>query len=349
MDAVPEAVFVATGPQLQLTNDAADRLFAGRPVVDRADLLSRFEPVAVDRPDALPAADRPDARGDAVIVRQRNRPNRWFALRTVDLDAPSDGSEAPPASTADPGPPPEQPIAFVLRDVTDTPDLRPLREAFLGLVSHELRTPITTIYAGSNVLARSARLSVPATQTLARDVSAEAARLYDVVEDLLALGRLERAVLDPLDEPVHVAQAIDAAIRVASGRHPSARIRRRGAVRGVVARGDATYVDQAVRDVVLALIRRPGQAADAAIDVEVRVDRRRDTLTIHVADEGPALGPSELEGLFALAELGAPASAPGGLGLFVARQLVEAMGGRVGAAGRPGGPGLEITIELRLA
>ena len=279
VDVVPEAVLV-TEPEgtLRFTNDAADRLFADRPVVDREDLLSRFEPVEVDRPDALPSLDRPDARGDAVIVRQRSRPTRWFALKTVPLN---DGSKAArdagaamtrPTPSAARSAEPEVPIAFILRDVTDSRDLRPVREAFLGLVSHELRTPITTIYAGSSVLARQPSLSPPATRTLALDVSAEAARLYDLVEDLLVLARIERGVLDPLDEAVHLERILEATVRLAAERHKGARIRREGTAHGLLARGDATYTEQACRNVVLGALRRPG-LSDLDCTIAVRAVR----------------------------------------------------------------------------
>jgi signal transduction histidine kinase len=354
VDVLPDPVLIATGTGLELTNAAADRLFAEDPVLDRADLMSRFEPVGIDRTEALPLADPLAPREEALIVRQRNRPNQWFALRTVKLDPttrdPSDDRPPSSAAHATAGDADEAaPVAFVLRDVTDTPDLRPLREAFLGLVSHELRTPITTIYAGSTVLARSGRLSVPATRTLAHDVSAEAARLYDVVEDLLALGRIERSVLDPLDEPVDVGQVIGAAIRVVAGRHPAARIRRRGRTGAILARGDATYLEQAFRNLVLAVARRPGQAADAAIEVDVAIDRDRGELNATIRDDGPAVTPAELDSLFDLVELGAPASPLGGLGLYVARQLIESTGGRVSARLGSGGRGLEIRVALRLA
>jgi signal transduction histidine kinase len=282
-----------------------------------------------------------------VIVRQRNRPNRWFALRTVSLADEGEGSAAAPPAGGDR--PAAVPLAFILRDVTDTNDLRPLRDAFLGLVSHELRTPITTIYAGSTVLAREPSLAVPATRLLARDVSAEAARLYDVVEDLLALGRIERGVLDPLDAPVDVGPAIDAAIRVATSRHPAARIRRRGLHRVPPVRGDATYLDQAVRDLLLAILRRPGQPADAQIDLSMRVDPARGEVLIAIADRGPSIGPSDRESAFELAELSAPAHPLGGIGPFVAAQLIEAMGGRVWANDGVDGEGFEVGLGLPLA
>ena len=338
VDAVPEAVLVMDpGGVLRMTNQAADRLFADRPVADRADLLSRFESTAVSRP-----ATGGETRGDEVVLRQLHRPNRWFTLRTVALDtAPSVRSDDHPAA--------ERPVAFVLCDITDSRDLRPVREAFLGLVSHELRTPITTIYAGSSVLARQPGLSPPATRMLAQDVSAEAARLYDIVEDLLVLARIERGVLDPLDENVNVDRVIASTIRLAAQRHAAARIRRRGGEANALARGDATYVDQACRNLVLAAIRRPGQAEAAEIEIDAIVDRPTGEVRVVVTDNGPAVEAAELSAAFDLPEPANATNQPvGGLGLFVTRQVVEAMGGRAWASNRLEG-GLELGFALRLS
>ncbi len=59
------------------------------------------------------------------------------------------------------------------------------------MLAHELRTPITTIYAGSAVLARDEDLLPAMRRELASDVYHEAARLFRAVEDLLVLTRLE--------------------------------------------------------------------------------------------------------------------------------------------------------------
>ena len=175
---------------MRLANGAADRLFAGRPVRSESDLLSRLEPV--------PSADGGTLDG---TVRRRVQPNTWYQLDRSHLDEQPGGG-----------------VLFVLRDVSFTQDLDAEREAFLSVISHELRTPLTTIYAGSSVLARRATLSPPATRTLAMDISLEAARLYDIVENLLVIARLERRILDPIDEPVDLRRAVDAAIRVTTER-----------------------------------------------------------------------------------------------------------------------------------
>jgi signal transduction histidine kinase len=237
---------------------------------------------------------------------------------------------------------------FAFREVADTDDSRPVQEAFLAILSHELRTPITTIFAGSSVLARRAGLSSSATRTLAGDISAEAARLYDLVEDLLVLARLERRVLDPLDEPVLIQRAVDTTIRIVVERHGDVPIERRGDPGAPPVHGDATYVDQACRNLVMSSIRYAGREHDRQLVVDLRTDPGAGEVTIAVLDRGPELDADELERAFELPNGSAAGRLAGsGVGLYVCRQLVEAMGGRVWARNRPDG-GLETGFALRI-
>ncbi len=289
-----------------------------------------------------------------MTVRPRDQPNRWFALRTVDLEPARPGdAETGAAATTDAEldhlPELEGPTVFVLRDVTDSRDLRPLREAFLDILSHELRTPITTIYAGSSVLARHPTLSAPATRTLASDISAEAARLYDLVEDLLVLARLERSVLDPHDEPVLVQRSVDATIRMISDRLVDSPIERRGDLDVPPVHGDATYVEQTCRDLILSALRYAGPEPDQRLVVDVRSDAAAGEVTVAVLDRGPALAPDELDRAFELPDASAFGRLAGsGVGPFVCRHLVEAMGGRVWARNRTDGDGVEMAFALRI-
>jgi two-component system sensor histidine kinase KdpD len=228
-------------------------------------------------------------------------------------------------------------------------DLRLAREAFLEVLSHELRTPITTIYAGSSVLARNGDLSASATRTLAGNISAEAARLYDVVEDLLVMARLERRILDPIDEPVLVQRAVDATIRMTVGRLDDARIDRRGDSDVPPVHGDPTYVEHACRNLIMASIRHARPQAGHQPFFEVRSDRDAGEVTVAVLDDGPSLPPDELDRAFELPGASAVGRLAGfGVGPFVCRLLVEAMGGRVWASNRPGGGlvmGFALTID----
>src|SRR6266404_1703317 len=187
LEAMPEAVLVCDpDDRIRIVNPAAERLFKGRPVRDRSDLLGRFEPLPID-----PSPDKP------VTLRPRDVPNRWFELRSVPVSRgaqPSDGQATG--------------RIFILRDVTEARLARAERRAFLSILSHELRTPITTIYAGSRVLARRGS-ERPAGTEIAADISAEAAHLYDVVEDLLVLTRAEQGLLDLSVEPVLLQRVVE--------------------------------------------------------------------------------------------------------------------------------------------
>jgi len=325
VEPLPEAVLVADAAgAIRLTNDAADRLFGASPVRTADDLLSRFETTtALDAEASRPASAR-------TMVSPRHQPNTWFRLDRASLGEGEDAA-----------------TIYVLRDVTATPDLGPEREAFLGVLSHELRTPLTTIYAGSSVLARRPWLSPPASRTLARDISSEAARLYDLVENLLVIARLERRILQPLDEAVDIGRAVESAVRLTTERFPDARVTSLGTTAAPRVRGDATYVEQACRNLLMAALRAPAGGEESDVTIRIDVDAIADEVAVRVLDRGPALVDGEGERLYDLptATAGGRLSTAG-VGPYVARQAVEAMGGRAWARNRRGG-GVEMGFALR--
>jgi signal transduction histidine kinase len=338
---LPEPILLTDDQdRVQLTNPSADALFAGRPVRDREDLHSRFEPaeapVRTEEARDVAAHDASSAAG-TVTVRLRQQPDRWFAVESFPLGRP----ETELTHEAGGG------SVYVLRDVTRSPDLRPESEAFLSIMSHELRTPITTIYAGSSVLARAGALSPPASQTLAMDISAEAARLYDLVEDLIVVARLERRALDPLDEPVLLQRVADAIARVVAGRTPDVAFIRDGVTDAPPVRGDATYIEHAARDLALAAARVGG--AGRPVTLHLDHDEDAGEVALRVLDRGPRLTPDDERQAFELPSGSAIGRLAGvGIGPFVARNLIEAMGGRVWARNRPDG-GVETGFALPVA
>ena len=329
IELLPEPILLTDeADRIQLTNPSADALFADHPVGSRDDLLSRFEalPDGSNRSpdiDTLGRGPAPRRKDEPVVFRLRHEPARRFSIESFPLERHD------LMRTAAGG----QGSVYVLREGATAPDDRPDADAFLAIMSHELRTPITTIYAGSSVLAHGARLSPPASQTLALDISAEAARLYDLVEDLIVIARLERNALDPLDEPVLLQRIADVTARVVASRAPDVVFIRDGATDPPPARGDATYVEQAARDLALAASRFGGP--DRPVTLQVDHAEGSAEVTFRVLDTGPALGPHERNHAFDL-----PTDPPGGrvagsgVGPYVARHLVEAMGGRVWARNR---------------
>jgi signal transduction histidine kinase len=316
LDAVSEAVLVCDAEGVvRYANPAVERLFPGRPVADQHELMSRFDP--------LPAGSPTEG---TIVVRPTRTPNRWFELRSVPLGRAGH----------------DQGRILVLRDITSSQEHRSDRSAFLSILSHELRTPITTIYAGSRLLARRVRRGAPPPDQIATDISLEAARLYDLVEDLLALTRLERELLELSDEPVSLPRVVESAIRAMATRSPGVPVIAAGVPDPPAVRGDPAYVEHALRNLLTSAIRFGGPGAP----VIVRVEPRHDEVAVRVLDRRAEVSPAELSMSFTLAdEPTAPTRLGLGIPLFVSRRLVEAMDGRVWARPRDDG-GAELGFAL---
>ena len=221
-----------------------------------------------------------------------------------------------------------------------------LQEAFISVISHELRTPITTILAGSRLLRRQLEDGSTADE-LAADVEAEADRLFRIVEDLLVLSRLERRNLMIAQEPVHLVHLVERVIASEARRWPTHTFVTPDAVPprlvGVV-RGEDTYIEQVLRN----LLANAAKYSPSGSTVEVKVDNDADGVAVRVLDDGPGIARAEVEQLFSLfyrSPATAASAAGAGIGLFVSRQLVDAMGGRMWARRRRKG-GSEFGFSL---
>jgi signal transduction histidine kinase len=222
-----------------------------------------------------------------------------------------------------------------------------LQEAFISVISHELRTPITTILAGSRLLRRQigdGPVDTEVASDLAADIEAEADRLFRIVEDLLVLSRLERRNLLISQEPVHVAHLVERVVASEARRWPSHRFVTPGRVNVGVVRGEETYIEQVLRN----LLANAAKYSPAGSTVEVLVDDHPDGVAVRVLDDGPGIARAEVEQLFTLfyrSPATAATAAGAGIGLFVSRQLVDAMGGRMWAQRRRRG-GSEFGFSL---
>ena len=211
-----------------------------------------------------------------------------------------------------------------------------LRDAFNSIVSHELRTPITAIYGGAKLLARRDRqLAEETRQELIDDLEAEADRLYRLVEDLLVLSRSEYGSLERREDPVAMAHLVRRVTGSEQLRWPGVHFTFR-ADTATTARGDETYVEQVLRN----LLSNAAKYSPGGTTVEVVVDEDPEGVRVRVLDSGAGVRQEEVDRLFQLYYRSPETAAKvggAGIGLFVCRALVEAMGGRIWAAPRPEG------------
>lgn len=292
---------------------------------------------SLDDPDACaPVPGTPVPQGP-VELQLRSRPGQWLSLASYPVAA--DGGSGP-------GRAPVRSTIFLVRDVTDARATRRAHEAFIGVLSHELRTPVTTIYAGSKVLGGARGSLAPAVrQEVYRDIAAESDRLYRLVEDLLVLARYESITPGSLaTEPVLLQRVVPELVRAERNRSPGTRFVVQIPAGLPPVRAERTSVEQAARNLLANAARHGPPGGTVLLSIAEVGDR----VEFRILDEGPGFPADEADHVFDLVDRSVTASrmnGGAGIGLFVCRRLVEAMGGHAWARPRPGG-GSELGFDL---
>jgi len=326
LGALAEAVLVFDGDgNLQLANNAAEGMFVGAVPATDDDLAAQLglDELVAHAPDAMDV-EAPEVR--------LNGTDRWVELRRYRAAKTNDDFQLGSA-----------PSVVVLRDVTQAWAAQSARDAFLGILSHELRTPITTIYGGSELLQRG--LEPDRREEVISDIRIESERLARLVEDLLVMTRIERGSVEIGDEPILVQRMLPSVVNAFVSQRPDVKVTLSLSERLSAVRGDPTYVEQVVRNLVTNAVRY-GNGAETG--VQITAEEVEGEVIVRVLDRGAGLADSDPEKLFELFYRSDAARAvPGGagIGLFVCRNLVEAMGGRIWARTRGEG-GAEFGFTL---
>ena len=342
LDSVPVGVLICT-PEGDRANAALRRLWRGDVPIDRHSLATALEPI---HEPARAGADgrlrrvRRPSPIDVVLGGRRAAPGRYRLAR-------ADGSVAVVRVEGEPLEQAGRPIgaAFIVTDETAIRDAERLRDSFLGILGHEIRTPITSIVGGSQLL-RSPTLDPDVRAEVAAAVVEEAERLDRLVEQLIRLAAVDARGISE-SEPIHLAHAARRAIARERRRLPRLKLELDVAPVVPAAAGDEGFV----AEVIAILLDNAAKYAGAASRIVVSVREANDSVEVHVLDEGPGLPAKGGDAVFQLYERGAagPSDHTGtGIGLFVARAIIEAMGGRIWAKNRAEG-GADVGFGLPVA
>ncbi len=237
------------------------------------------------------------------------------------------------------------------REATEAEALRrtdELRTALLNAVSHDLRTPLASIMASAGSLLQK---DVPWTEgerdQFAGAIERESGRLNRIVGNLLDLSRIQAGSIRPELDWYDLRALVDDVL---------------GRLRPITAQHhlvidvqkdlppvplDYVEIDQVISNLIENAVKY------SAAGTEIRISARRDgeEVRVEVADRGPGIPPEALPLLFkpfSRVEGEGPRPKGTGLGLAVARGLVEAHGGRIWAENRRGG-GAEFAFSLPLS
>ncbi len=216
------------------------------------------------------------------------------------------------------------------------------REEFLALVSHELRQPVAAIAVMADALADAPALGEP--ELVALDsLRRQAHDLGRLADDLLAIARLETGLFR-LQRTIVDLGALVAAL--AEHALEPARVQVELPPEPVLVDVDPERLGQALDNV----LRNALKYSAADLPVVVAVCPTPTEARIEVRDQGIGLTADEVARLFQKYQRlgsGRPSAASGvGLGLYLARLLVESHGGRIGASSPGPGHGATFTITL---
>ena len=236
-------------------------------------------------------------------------------------------------------------LIVVARDRTGAHELERLKQDFVSIVSHELRTPITPIKGFANSLLRGNETMAPdSRRKAAESILRQAQRLERLIMNLLEVSKLERGTKRSELEEVELGAVCRNVVEELLPAWPGSTIEVQERGEGVVVSGRDLWVDQIVANLISNALKYGG----AQVPVIVRIDRNGDSGVVAVIDHGPGIPAEEQERIFGRFERmhQHDMQAGTGLGLYIARQLAEAMGGTLTVTSEVG---VGSTFELRLA
>ena len=329
-----------TAGRVTIANAEVERLLGGP--VNGSALPADEHASGIRRPDgsAFPPGALPSSRAlrgevvlaEEVLIEAADRPSR-FALVNA---APVRDARRHTAGAV-----------VTIQDISRVKELERMREEFISIVAHDLRTPVGVIQNYAHVLDQHARRRHDASPGAGTEtdgvelkaidgIAVSARRLATMVADLLDASRVETHRLalarETLDVSHLLAGLVDRMRPLLGGRRVVLDIQ--GAPPAVDA--DPGRIEQVVAN----LLTNAAKFSPDGADVTVTVKGAESEVVVAVADRGPGIPAAERAAIFDRFYR-APATTGGrdglGLGLYIARGLVEAHGGRMWADSRPGG------------
>ncbi len=211
-----------------------------------------------------------------------------------------------------------------------------LRSALLDSVTHEFRTPLTSIKASVTTLLSDAALDDQSRRELLTVIDEETDRLNRLVGEASEMAQLDAGMFK-LDLRTHsICDALEPALcdaRPSLESHP------------VEASVDCESLPKVrmdverIREVLMHLLENAGKYSDPGVPIKVTSERKGDWLVTSVADRGPGIDSFEQSLIFEKFYRGRHQrySAPGtGMGLSIAKVIVEAHGGTIGVVSQLG-------------
>lgn len=321
VNSLPDAIAIINPDgRIELANDAAQQLFGLRPQMNLSSatasgLEDLFKRAAVERRTV-------QSRGYDSAIQIFNGQERFFlptAVPIIDEDRQFAG------------------VTLVLADVTNLRKLDEMKSGMLAVVSHELRTPLTSIRMATHLLLEErVGTLTPKQQELLIAAREDADRLYEIIESLLDMGRIEsgRALIEL--KPVRPEQMVREAVEEADSAY-----RERGVKLEWDVPADTPQVQadtDRIGHVFSNLLSNALKYTPSGGKVRVVAETGDDVVRFVVEDTGAGIAPEHLPKIFErfYRVPGQQGRTGIGLGLAIAKEIVEVHGGSISVQSRVG-------------
>ena len=222
------------------------------------------------------------------------------------------------------------------------------KDEFIATLAHELRNPLAPLRNALNIL-HMTEDSGPAAE-VHRMMERQVMHMVRLVDDLLEVSRITRDKIDLRKAVVDIDRVIESAVEtsrpaIESGRHRLA----------IQPAGESLFVEaDAVRlaQVFANLLNNAAKYTDEGGEITIRAEKEDGHVAVSVRDNGVGIAPGALARVFDMFMQGESARARGqgglGIGLTLARRLVEMHGGEITASSDGMGRGSEFVVRLPL-
>src|SRR4051794_17794725 len=239
---------------------------------------------------------------------------------------------------------------YAFRDLTDVRRLEEIKADFIATASHELRTPLAAVYGAAQTLLRhDFALDETGRERFVSLIADESERLGRIVNEILLANQLDAGRLDLESEPFEAGDLVERVVESTRMHAPPSvtlEVEAPESVPQVAADADK------VRQVLVNLVENAIKYSPDGGRVEVGMEERDGFLRFYVRDEGLGIAPEDQERIFEKFYRADPQMTRGvggtGLGLYICRELIDRMGGRIWAEPN-GSKGSMFVFELPTA
>lgn len=242
---------------------------------------------------------------------------------------------------------------LVLRDVTRERELDKMKTDFISVVSHELRTPLTSIKGYTDLLLSGATGELSELQSeFLGIIQSSTTRLSNLINDILDISRIESGSIQIKYEPIDYRRIVSDTLRLMKAAADEKQISMDASLPETIppVRGDSDKVTQVLANLVNNAIKYTPEGGWVKVSLEVAGEA---SVTTCVADSGIGVSNEDQARLFQKffrADNTSTREAGGtGLGLVIAKTIIELLGGAIWVESEPGrGSRFYFTLPLFL-